>query len=417
MSELVGRVLKDLLEQEGDALLESPQRLETVLLDLCPDEHRAIRLILLGLAGQAAESWRQSDHADLNQITTALSERFQTQFQIAPRFGQWIAEVWGIALGFLPLSLEPRNIFAEAEEEYRYALRAVLTQGPLTDSLQTELKRLQKNLLIDETDASRIAAEVQAEKTQQAQAPAQDISWQPMFKNSLEMHFVKIAPGSFSMGSPDYERQREDDETQHSVTLTRAWYMQTTPVTQAQWQAVTGHNPSDFKGPDLPVENVSWNDIQTIFLPRLNALGEGSYRLPTEAEWEYAARAGSTQAYYLRDDASQLDARAWYNNNSLFQTHPVGQKQPNAWGLYDCHGNVWEWCQDGYHGPYTADEATDPLGAAGGLGRVMRGGSWFCNASACRSAARGYMPPETRIRLIGFRLVRVDDSLLLGGQT
>jgi formylglycine-generating enzyme required for sulfatase activity len=242
------------------------------------------------------------------------------------------------------------------------------------------------------------------------------VSWQALFKNSLEMHFVKIAPGSFNMGSPAYERQREDDETQHQVTLTRSWYMQTTPVTQTQWQAITGSNPSDFKGPELPVENVSWNDIQTVFLPRLNALGEGTYRLPTEAEWEYAARAGSTQAYYLRDDASQLDARAWYNNNSLFQTHPVSQKQPNAWGLYDCHGNVWEWCQDGYHGPYAAAEATDPIGAAGGLGRVMRGGSWFCNASACRSAARGYMPPETRIRLIGFRLVRVDDSLLLGGQ-
>lgn len=416
MSELVGRVLKDLLEQEGESLLESPQRLETVLLDLCPDEHRAIRLILLGLAGQAPESWRQSAHANLNQITTALSQRFQSQFQLAPRFGQWIAETWGIALGFLPLSLEPRNIFAEAEEEYRYALRAVLAQGELTDSLQQELKHLQKNLLIDETDASRIAAEVMAEQAEQEASPASPPSWQPGFKNSLAMHFVKIAPGSFSMGSPEYERQREDDETQHRVTLTRAWYMQTTPVTQAQWQAITGHNPSDFKGPELPVENVSWNDIQTVFLPRLNALGEGTYRLPTEAEWEYAARAGSTQAYYLRDDASQLDARAWYNNNSLFQTHPVGQKQPNGWGLYDCHGNVWEWCQDGYHGPYAATEATDPSGAAGGLGRVMRGGSWFCNASACRSAARGYMPPETRIRLIGFRLVRVDDSLLLGGQ-
>ncbi|MEZ0368416.1 MAG: formylglycine-generating enzyme family protein, partial [Candidatus Sericytochromatia bacterium] len=183
-------------------------------------------------------------------------------------------------------------------------------------------------------------------------------------------------------------------------------------VTQQQWEAVMGSNPSDFKGAALPVENVSWNDVMTRFIPRLNDMGMGSYRLPTEAEWEYAARAGSWQAYYQREDASQLDTYAWYTNNSRFQTHAVGTKVSNAWGLYDMHGNIWEWCNDWYNGPYSKEPQTDPAGPQRGLGRVMRGGSWFCNAAACRLATRGYMPPETRIRLIGFRLVRELDHLL-----
>jgi len=417
MSELVGRVLKDLYEQQGVPLLQDPRELQQVLLDLCPDEEPAIRLILLGLSRQLPRHLLATEHGGLGTQLQRLAADLQQEYQLSARFSQWVVESWGAALGILPLALEPHHIFAEAEEEYRHALRAALTGGELTQVLRSELTRLQVELLIEPDNAERIQTEVQQElrRKQQAQtyqaAPSQ---WSKPLENSLGMQFMRVEPGTFAMGSPDYERHREQDETLHEVSLSQAYYLQRTPVTQRQWLELMGSNPSDFKGPELPVENISWNDIMTLFLPRLNELGQGVYRLPTEAEWEYAARAGSSQAYYLRDDASQLDSYAWYNNNSQYQTQPVGQKKPNAWGFYDLHGNVWEWCQDWYQGPYGPAAQQDPSGPVRGLGRVMRGGSWFCNASACRSAARGYMLPETRIRLIGFRLVRENDTLLSG---
>ncbi|MGV3522607.1 MAG: formylglycine-generating enzyme family protein [Candidatus Sericytochromatia bacterium] len=414
MSELVGRILKDLYDRNGFSLLQDPPELQKLLEDLCPDENRATRLILLGLSRQVPHHLLNA-HPDLSQVMQALKKELHGRYQMHPRFSQWIVETWGSALGLLPLSLEPRNIFAEAEAEYRLALRAALTSGLLTAHLQTELHKLQDQLLLSPEDAERIRQEVQQELQRHQEFSAPPPATQllsPPQHNSLGMAFMRIEAGSFLMGSPVYERHRENDELQHPVVLTRPYYLQTTPVTQQQWEQVMGSNPSDFKGPALPVENISWNDIVTRFLPRLNQLGEGQYRLPTEAEWEYATRAGSSQAYGQLDDPSELDSQAWYTNNSEFQTHAVGQKKHNPWGLYDMHGNIWEWCQDWYNGAYEKRSQTDPTGPLRGLGRVMRGGSWFCNASACRSAARGYMPPETRIRLIGFRLVREADHLL-----
>ncbi len=167
--------------------------------------------------------------------------------------------------------------------------------------------------------------------------------------------FAQICPSTFMMGSPKSESGRDSNEgPQHQVTISKAFELQTTEVTQSQWQAVMGSTPSDFKGPDLPVEQVSWDDAQA-FISKLNALGDGyRYRLPTEAEWEYAARAGTTGPY-----AGDLDAMAWYSQNSGNKTHPVGTKAPNAWGLYDMHGNVWEWTQD-WDGAYSSSAVTDP---------------------------------------------------------
>ncbi len=166
------------------------------------------------------------------------------------------------------------------------------------------------------------------------------------------MDFVLIKAGTFMMGSPEDEEGRYYKEIQHQVILTQDYYMQTTELTQGQWEAVMGSNPSNFYncGSNCPVEKVSWNDIQA-FIEKLNQRGEGIYRLPTEAEWEYAARAGSTTAFAnggitergCSYDAN-LDAMGWYYGNAD-GTHPVAQKLPNAWGLYDMHGNVWEWCQ------------------------------------------------------------------------
>jgi len=245
------------------------------------------------------------------------------------------------------------------------------------------------------------------------------------FTNSLGMSFKLIPAGTFMMGSPTSEWGRNTDETQHQVTLSKSFYMQTTEVTQGQWKAVMGSNPSYFTacGDNCPVEQVSWNDVQT-FLTAMNSRGEGTYRLPTEAEWEYAARANSTTAFYnggitytgtgYSPVDPNLNLIGWYYGNCTVTytpnssgkgTHQVGQKQANAWGLYDMTGNVWEWCQ-GWYGTYPTSAVTDPTGPSSGSYRVMRGGSWNNYAQNCRSAYRPSYSLSSRSSQLGFRLVR-----------
>ena len=227
--------------------------------------------------------------------------------------------------------------------------------------------------------------------------------------------YVRIAPGTFLMGSPTGEDGRNDNETQHSVTITRAYCMKATEVTQGEWQAVMGSNPSAVKscGANCPVEQVSWDDAIGYAnalsgrdgLPECYAgssfkgLGCGGYRLPTDAEWEYAARAGTTAATY-----GNLDSVAWCVENAGSATHPVRQKQPNAWGLYDMLGNVWEWTGDWY-APYPGT-VTDPVGIAEGSRRVFRGGSWYDGARNARAACRFHYTPYLRNSGLGFRLAR-----------
>jgi formylglycine-generating enzyme required for sulfatase activity len=221
--------------------------------------------------------------------------------------------------------------------------------------------------------------------------------------NSIGMSFVWIPTGKLMMGSQEGEH---DEKPLHKVRISQPFYLGQYEVTQGQWQAVMGNNPSHFLGdPTLPVEQVSWEDVQA-FIRRLNTR-EGStvYRLPTEAEWEYAARAGSTTAYSFGEDASMLEAYAWYGENAGGRTHPVGQRKPNAWGLYDMHGNVWEWVQDGY-GPYEVDVTTDPQGAPAHEYRVYRGGGWGTFSANCRSSDRNYDAPDERLPGLGFRLLR-----------
>ncbi|MDR1241240.1 MAG: formylglycine-generating enzyme family protein, partial [Deltaproteobacteria bacterium] len=209
----------------------------------------------------------------------------------------------------------------------------------------------------------------------------------------------------------------DDNETpQHRVTLGKPFYLGEYEVTLAQWAAVMGNNPRRFKGRynprrfigwNNPVEQVSWDEVQE-FIKRLNKQeGHTRYRLPTEAEWEYAARAGSTGVYSFGDDAGQLEKYAWYGEDSRWggSTHPVGQKQPNAWGLYDMYGNVWEWVQDWYGKEYYSNSpGTDPKGPSSGSSRVLRGGSWYDIAKYCRPAYRISFTPGIRRSDIGFRL-------------
>ena len=225
----------------------------------------------------------------------------------------------------------------------------------------------------------------------------------------LNLEMVYIRPGTFTMGSPVTEQGRNDDEIQHTVILTEGFWLGKTVVTQAQWEAVMGGNPSKFKnaGRDAPVEQVSWDDAMQ-FCRKLTErerqaghLPEGhEYTLPTEAQWEYACRAGTTGPFAGNGD---LDSMGWYNQNSGNTTHPVAQKQPNAWGLYDMHGNVWEWCRDWY-GHYPGGSVTDPTGPSSGSDRVLRGGSWYSGAAYCRSADRYWFSPGDRYIILGFRL-------------
>ena len=237
----------------------------------------------------------------------------------------------------------------------------------------------------------------------------------PIEAFGVNLEFAYIPPGEFWMGSPEDEQGRYSDESpRHRVRLTRGYYMQTTPVTQSQWEAVTGENPSDFKkaGPNAPVENVSWEDVQK-YIEKLNSRVESyRFRLPTEAEWEYACRAGTETAFCngpITEPSGRdpnLDKVGWYAKNSGGTTHPVGQKEPNAWGLYDMHGNVWEWCSDWFDEKYYAKSPPeDPQGPESGAGRVNRGGAWLNDAGFCRAAYRGRYTPDYRSIYLGFRLL------------
>ena len=240
------------------------------------------------------------------------------------------------------------------------------------------------------------------------------------FTNSLGMEFVLIPSGTFTMGSPPDEPHRGSSEVEHRVSINRPFYMQTTEITLKQWRSIMGKRLLvRRKGSDnMPVTQVSWFDCME-FIKRLNRMGEGKYRLPTEAEWEYVARAGTQTAYFWGDT---IDCeKAMFGNNSLKynvcqlyiqsiglgidRPAPVKSYQPNRWGMHDMHGNVWEWCVDWY-GDYARNPVTDPRGPDSGSMRIRRGGSWYKQGHACRSANRSFGHPATRYRTTGFRLIR-----------
>jgi formylglycine-generating enzyme required for sulfatase activity len=231
------------------------------------------------------------------------------------------------------------------------------------------------------------------------------------FTNSIGMKFVWIPPGNFVMGSPKDKKLRHDNETHHKVTLIKGFYMGVHTVTQEQYETVMGKNPSHFRGEkNLPVERVSWNDCQE-FIKKLREKDKKAYRLPTEAEWEYACRAGTTTPFHFGETISTDQANYYgsltYGNGkkgvNRGKTTPVGSFPANAWGLHDMHGNVWQWCQDIY-GDYPQKDVADPQGPDKGEIRVLRGGSWNDGPENCRSACRGRGGPGHRYYRFGFRL-------------
>ena len=222
--------------------------------------------------------------------------------------------------------------------------------------------------------------------------------------NKLINNMVYVSGGTFTMGGTSEQGSDAYDKEKptHSVTLS-SYYICKYEVTQALWRAVMGSNPSYFKGDNLPVEQVSWNDCQT-FINRLNSYTGRNFRLPTEAEWEFAARGGNYSRHYKYSGSNYLGDVAWYTDNSGSRTHPVGTKQANELGLYDMTGNVWEWCSDWY-GSYSSYSQSNPTGPNSGSDRVLRGGSWSSYARSYRSSNRSYNAPGGSLRIFGLRLV------------
>jgi formylglycine-generating enzyme required for sulfatase activity len=234
---------------------------------------------------------------------------------------------------------------------------------------------------------------------------------------SLNMEFLFIAPGSFVMGSPESELGRNRDEDQHDVTIAEGFYMQSTPVTLRQWKIVMENTlPRLSKGsPEYPVSGISWFECQE-FIRRLNSVGQHVYRLPTEAEWEYACRAGTGTAFSQGEITKtlcgadpSLDAVGWYCFNAGRKIQPVARKEPNAWGLYDMHGNLCEWTRDWY-GEYPGQQQTSTSGESDGRDRVARGGCWISGAENCRSATRFHWAPGVKSEFVGLRLVRAEST-------
>lgn len=223
-----------------------------------------------------------------------------------------------------------------------------------------------------------------------------------------EMEFVLMPTEEFVMGSPKDEGGRYDSEgPTHKVSIKNPFYLGKYPVTQKQWVSVMGNNPSHFKGDERPVENVSWSDVQR-FIKKLNYMaGNDKYCLPSEAEWEYSCRAGTTTRFHFDDDELKLRDYSWYSSNSGNETHPVGQKKSNPWGLCDMHGNVWEWVQDRWHDNYEGAPSDGSSWEDGGSSnRVRRGGGWFDYDRSCRSAIRFGDPVNFRYYGLGFRILR-----------
>lgn len=253
-------------------------------------------------------------------------------------------------------------------------------------------------------------------------SPAPLRSVELVIEPQFNVRFIKLPQATFSMGSPSFEKERWDDETPRQVFLTNEVQIQNSEVTQGEWLQLMAFNPSRFSSskdcpnehsvlneislcPNNPVDSVSWLDVQ-LFLEKLNQRKDGfKYRLPSEAEWEFAARSGSVTTFFFGNSAASLEEYSWYEANSSAQTHPVRKKKANGFGLYDVYGNVWEWVLD-WHGPYPDKPERDPMGPLSGTSRVIRGGSFGNDAYGTRSANRGLSNPQNRSPGVGFRLAR-----------
>ena len=281
-------------------------------------------------------------------------------------------------------------------------LATLNTMGQTNGTITRQRKTTAKKETQQRKTTQAAPKKTQPARQAQQQKPAASTSRPKVSLDEIMRNMVYVEGGTFTMGATSEQKKPDDDEKPtHRVSLS-SFYIGKYEVTQALWKAVMGSNPSRFEGDNLPVERVSWNDCQT-FLRKLNAMTDKNFRLPTEAEWEFAARGGNSSRGYQYSGSNVLSDVAWYDNNSGGETHPVGTKAPNELGIYDMSGNVWEWCQDWY-GDYHGYSQTNPTGPSSGANRVYRGGSWGSGAWLCRVAFRDNYTPGSRGNGLGLRL-------------
>ncbi|MBQ7443103.1 MAG: SUMF1/EgtB/PvdO family nonheme iron enzyme [Bacteroidaceae bacterium] len=300
-------------------------------------------------------------------------------------------------MGETPLTLEQQKpatyTVTFSAEGYETQTQSVTVTARKTATCTATLKRKQTQQTVTQQPVTQ----------QPATTTTSTASSQTITANGVSFKMIRVEGGTFTMGATSeqgYDAEG-DEKPAHQVTLS-SYYIGETEVTQALWEAVMGSNPSYFKGGNRPVEQVSWDDCRT-FISRLNSATGRNFRLPTEAEWEYAARGGKRSQGYKYSGSNTLDNVAWYDDNSGGETHPVKTKSPNELGLYDMSGNIWEWCYD-WKGSYSSSSQTNPTGRSSGSGRVNRGGGWFNDAGDCRVSPRSLDAPGYRGSYLGFRL-------------
>ncbi|WP_417380114.1 SUMF1/EgtB/PvdO family nonheme iron enzyme [Gimesia sp.] len=341
-------------------------------------------------------------------LETQIRAFFETFHQQHPQDESFPYSAWGKFQG---------DVLAKRRYQLTPLEMTILAERCFDDpqNIQSDGDALIKGNLVSGTSSPELlTTQFDAEATSQTQQDcASELGLDLEISNSIGMKFRLIPPGIFLMGSPESEANRRSDELQHEVRITSPYYLSSTVVTQGHWKSVMGTTPWKGReyvkeGDNYPAVYVSWKETQK-FINKLSALEGDYYRLPTEAEWEYACRAGSLSVYYFGDDPECLSEYGWFRDNTWDKNekyaHQVGKKRPNPFGLYDMHGNVWEWCRDWY-GKYSIGAVSDPTGPEACSGRVYRGGGCIGGSSSCRSAIRSRYSPKNRDYYLGFRVLR-----------
>jgi formylglycine-generating enzyme required for sulfatase activity len=385
MNDKARQILKQLLDQHGRDLVNQQGRVKGFLEDLCAGNKRDTRLLLAVVQNGMAKELLQDGGTNLPILIPRMAGQLHDDYGFEPQLAKWAVESWALALGYrVPQVVTPPVIPPGGGEE---------------GGRQEQAGKHQE---------------------QSSTQPKHGEAWTEPYTG---MEFVWVPGGVFEMGDV-FGDGLEREKPMHTVELDGFW-LGRYPVTQAQWMKVMGNNPSYFREPNItfsinnpqflppspgrqsqpnnPVECVSWHDAQE-FISKLNSRSKDSlFCLPTEAQWEYAARSGGKRELYA--GGNDIDRVAWYFDNSGGKTHPVGQKAPNGLGIYDMTGNVWEWCHDWFDENYYArSPRSNPSGPSGGSSRVLRGGSWLFNARNCRTAIRLNLTPGYRNSGIGLRL-------------
>ncbi|WP_308232302.1 formylglycine-generating enzyme family protein [Prevotella sp.] len=348
------------------------------------ESNRTYVLTLLGNSQQQAQQ------------TQTLSIRYSPSSATVLVDNKMVKGMNGVARTTLPVGQHSYIVFCDGydSEEGTVKLKAS-TPSNLQITLSKEATATQQSTVAQPIVAQQPVVQPMVTNSDNISIPVKD---------GISIDMVRVEAGTFTMGAtPEMKDPYDDEKPTHQVTLTNDYYIGKYEVTQALWKAVMGKKPSKFKGDNLPVEKVSWNDCQE-FINKLNRITGKAFRLPTEAEWEYAARGGKKSRGYQYSGSNNLSDVAWYVDNSGSKTHAVGSKQANELGIYDMSGNVYEWCQD-CKGSYSSSSQVNPTGAASWSYRVYRGGCWFSTARLCRSSCRNGNIPDRRANSLGLRLV------------